>query len=174
MDFVLRFPNVFRPVNWDHLHTQFEYRDKLPPENLIANVNMVPYVENRWVIIRLADGIWEIPGGTLESGESYLEAIRRELREEAGATLHTFVPFGAWKFHSDRTEPYRPHLPHPDSYRVVGYGAVRLDAMPLNPARAEQVTLVEAVPLDEVVRRFSAINRHDLAEVYQLAAAIRG
>ena len=50
--------------------------------------------DNRWLVLRLQTGEWEIPGGTLEAGESYIEAINRELIEEAGARLISFESFG--------------------------------------------------------------------------------
>jgi hypothetical protein len=39
---------------------------------------MVPSTGGRYAIIRLADGRWEIPGGTLEPGEHWRDALRRE------------------------------------------------------------------------------------------------
>src|SRR5688572_9071352 len=92
------YPHLFKEEIWPGGPTQvrFELRETPPPANLIANINIVPRVDNDWLIIKLADGSWEIPGGTLEPGESYLEAVRRELLEEAGAKLVTFRLFGAW------------------------------------------------------------------------------
>ena len=68
----------------------------------------------------------DIVGGTLEPGETYRDTIRRELPEEAGARLVTFELFGAWHCHSSAPQPCRPHLPHPEFYRVVGCGEIEL------------------------------------------------
>ena len=70
---------------------------------------------------------------------------RRELLEEAGAQLLTFELFGAWHCRSSAPAPYRPHLPHPESYRVVGYGEVALVGAPTNPPDGEQVIEVACV-----------------------------
>ena len=144
----------------------------MPPLNLISNVNLVPFKGDRWLILRLQTGEWEVPGGTLEPGESYSDAIRRELIEEAGARLITFEPLGAWHCFSTASKPYRPHLPHPEFYRLVGYGAVEIIGNPENPEDGEQVASVEFVPIEEAVQRFRDINRFELAELYQLAAKV--
>ncbi len=163
------FPNLFGSTSWGTVTCTFEPLNGMPPLDLISNVNLVPFEGDRWLILRLQTGEWEVPGGTLEPRESYLDAISRELIEEAGARLITFEPIGAWHCFSTAAKPYRPHLPHPEFYRLVGYGAVEIMGNPENPEDGEQVASVELVPLEEAIHRFRDINRFELAELYQLA-----
>ena len=140
----------------------------------ISNVNIVPFVGNKCVIVRTRKG-WGIAGGTLEPGENYLEAIQRELMEEAGARLIIFKPIGAWHRHSLAESPYRPHLPWPEFYRIVGYGEVELIEKPENPEGGEQILEVGSFSLDDACGLLAQRpdDGAELMEVYRLAALLR-
>jgi hypothetical protein len=113
-------------------------------------------------------------GGTLEPGESYMDAIRREVWEEAGARLLAFELFGAWYCRSLMAGPYRPHLPYPDYYRVAGYGDIELLGTPQSVEGGERVVSVECVAVEEAARRLNGSGQGFLAELYLLAAYLRG
>lgn len=61
---------------------KFEEKDSLE----IFFVVILCKVESKWVLVKHKDReLWEIPGGKIDQGESYLEAAKRELYEETGA-----------------------------------------------------------------------------------------
>ncbi len=156
---------------WGPIHARFRPLVRLPPAAPVAHVNIVPRMGDQWVMMSTDGEAWDLPGGTLEPGESVLTAARRELIEELGAELLEHRVLGAWRCHSLAAKPYRPHLPHPDFLRVVLVGQVQLAGPPTNPEGGEDVVAVEAVLLAEAVRRFEACGRRELADLYRLAAA---
>ena len=74
--------------------------------------------------------------------------------EEVGTELVSHQPLGAWKLTSSLAQPYRPHLPHPVSYRYVLLGEIKLTGSPSNPEDGEEVVSVDAAEIDEIVSRF--------------------
>lgn len=171
-----RYPRLFAEAYWwwGPIYAQFHRLDAHPPAEQVANVSVVPRVGERWAIISVDGKAWDLPGGTLEVGETVLAAARRELMEELGAELLDHQVVGAWNCRSLAEEPYRPHQPHPEFLRLVFIGEVRLVGPPTNPEGCEQVTAVDVVELDEAVRRFQACGRHELGELYTLAAEVHG
>ncbi|KOP69198.1 NUDIX hydrolase [Bacillus sp. FJAT-18019] len=160
-------------MHWGVVRARFAFGEKIEEEAKVSNVTILPFERDRCIIFQVADGSWELPGGTLEPGESYMEGLRREVREELGAELDMYRIFGQFCCESSCETPYRPHIPHPHFIRLVGYGDVRIVGEPLNPVDGEQVIAVEALDLEEAVQRFEQTGRQDIAELYKLAYAIR-
>ena len=167
------YPALFAPITWPDgpIHVQFEIGAP-PSEHLISNVNAVPCTRaGQWIVIQLADGSWEIPGGTVEENEAPYDALVREVLEEAGARVQSAQYLGALKMHSLAEQPFRPHLPHPISYRAVYLCQVELVGPPQIPeSGGEQVVAVQPLSLAEAVARFEQIERFDLADLYRYAA----
>ena len=168
-----KYPVLSRGVDWGPVHARLV--PVVPEEDspMVGNVTIVPFVGEACVLIRLTSGRWECVGGTLEPGERYMDALRREVREEIGSELVTFRPFGQFECFSSSPQPYRPHLPHPRFVRCVGYGTVNPVGEPTNPPDGEQVAEVAIVSISEAVRRFRADGREELAELYLLADHIK-
>ena len=168
-----RFPELFAPGRWGPVSGTFRLIDAEPCDADVANVNVIPYTAAGWVVLVLADGRPEAPGGTREPGEPIEATLRRELLEEAGARLESFRAVGVWDCVSAAEAPYRPHLPHPRFQRLVGVGRVELVSTP-TIGDGEDVVEVLTVSLEEAQGRFRKVGRGDLADLYGLAAALAG
>ena len=59
----------------------------------LTRVVMVSKYEDKWVYAKHKERqTWEIPGGHIEEGESWMDAAHRELYEEVGATDAEIIP----------------------------------------------------------------------------------
>lgn len=89
--------------------------------------------QGRWLLQRRSDsGLWGLPGGGLEPGETFLEAARRELEEETGLKDVPLTPMMSLS----GPELYHRY-PHGDEVYLVGQ-AVRAV---LGAARFAEATL---------------------------------
>ncbi|MBM7564726.1 NUDIX hydrolase [Paenibacillus sacheonensis] len=168
-----RYATLASPVDWGPVIGRFTLHEEAGDESLVSNVSMIPFVGSQVVMMQVDNGRWELPGGTLEAGEHYLDGLKRELMEELGAALIHYRIFGSFHCESSASAPYRPYIPHPYFRRLVGYGEVEIVGSPLNPEDGEQVTRVETVEIEEAVRRFQEGGRYDLAELFLLGYTCR-
>jgi 8-oxo-dGTP pyrophosphatase MutT (NUDIX family) len=169
-----RYPHLFAPVTWGPVQCRFALLEGEPPAHMVSNISIVPFVGGSVAQIELEDGSLEIIGGTLEPGETYRQAIERELMEEAGARLLGLEPFGMWHCHSTAPTAYRPHIPHPHFYRLVARAQIEIVGPPQVPEGGERVRWVYVLPVEEAAERYRAHGRPELAELYLLAAEDRG
>ncbi|WP_440117745.1 NUDIX hydrolase [Paenibacillus sp. QZ-Y1] len=167
-----QFPALSTSIHWGTVAAEFRLND-IVDETLVSNVSIIPFVGDQVVVFQIDNGLWELPGGTLEPEEKYMDGLKRELMEELGAELLTYQVFGQFHCMSSASEPYRPHIPHPHFVRLIGYGEVELVGQPLNPVDGEQVIAVEIVEMGEAIKRFEEQSRYDIAEMYKLAYMLR-
>jgi len=169
-----RYPALFGPVRWGAVRVSgFTASVTVPDRSLIQSVNVVPFIGDRCVVVEETGGRLTLPGGTREWGESLLETARREAMEEAGAEIDAVAPLGYWTCHSERAEPWRVHLAHPDYLRLVVLADVRLVHPPTNPADGEQIAHVFVLDVPEAIGRFARAGQAELADLYAFAATAR-
>lgn len=83
----------------------------LPAADLVTNVHVVGFIGEQIVVCQDDRGVWILPGGTREEGESIEDCAVRKLSEEAGARLAGLLqPIGAHRCVTDRPRP-APSLP---------------------------------------------------------------
>lgn len=103
--------------------------------------------DGRIVLVRRADnGMWCLPGGTLEWGETLTLGLARELEEEAGITRHEVVRvLGAW------SDPMRDARFHAVTITVVA----DVDLPSKKPKNPLEILDVRAFTKDELPAKLS-------------------
>ena len=103
--------------------------DRLPPAQLVSSVRAVVTIGRQIVMLRNPDAAHFLPGGRLEVGESYLQALRREVTEETGLNIRGAKQIGFLHLHHLTPEPTVYRCPYPDMIHLVyaaeGSGTLR-------------------------------------------------
>jgi 8-oxo-dGTP pyrophosphatase MutT (NUDIX family) len=86
-------------------------------ELVLAQAVILRELPRRQVLLSLRSDLfgWELPGGNLEPGESDVEALVREVREETGLDVESLRYVGGWV-----RRGFRPHRARVHLCRVTG------------------------------------------------------
>ena len=91
----------------------------LPPTDYITSVRSLVFHNGSILLMRNRDGARILPGGRLESGETLLDALRREIYEEAGVQITDIQRLGFVHLRHQTPKPSQYAYPYPDFFWPV-------------------------------------------------------
>jgi len=158
---------------WGSTKVRYVFEPDPPVPELIGNVRCACFSGERVMLIESKEfGLSAFPGGMLEPGEGWMDALERELLEEAGARALSVDVVGRMPFWSGSAGPYRPHLSHPEFHQVVALAEIVMVGTPTNPPDGEHVLAVELVSIGQALDRLRSENAWE-AELLRYVFEVR-
>ncbi len=101
---ILQDTNFYDDTNW-----KFTWLGAVDPESVspITQAYGFCFDENGELLVIQAhppNGTWQVPGGTVEVGETLVDTLRREIVEEANTTIKDIQYLGVQKVENDRND----------------------------------------------------------------------
>ena len=85
-----------------------------PPPQLVSSVRALVFRDESILLMHNVDGSHIHPGGRVEAGESHLDALRRELMEEAGVKITGVLRLGFLHLRHQTPKPPNYSYLYPD------------------------------------------------------------
>jgi len=75
------------------------------PVHIVSVGGLIENTEGKFLLVKSPDRGWELPGGQVEAGETLIEALKREIKEETGIDIEVFNLTAVHSNISKRTQP---------------------------------------------------------------------
>ena len=108
--------------------------DVLPPHEFVTSARAIVLTDLGIALVHNPDGFHILPGGRKEPGESVLQTLGREVREETGCEIEDPRLLGFIHFQHLTPRPEDYQYPYPDFLQVVyAVRAKRIDPASVDP-----------------------------------------
>ncbi len=134
-----------------------------------VRVGAVTVIDGRLLLVRQARGresYWLLPGGGVRFGETFAEALGRELREELGADATHMRPIAFIESISPDMEAYAKHVVHVLLWTELANADALRDRLLLHDVSPEASVLREERLADPAVLDAALVAADDLAHIH--------
>lgn len=134
-----------------------------------VRVGAVTLIDGRLLLVRQArdrESYWLLPGGGVRFGETFAEALERELREELGAKAVEMRPIAFLESISPDVDAYAKHVVHVLLWTELADADALRNRLLLHDASPEASVLREERLDDPVVLDAALVARDDLPHVH--------
>jgi len=131
-------------------------------EQSVTHAYAIPYVgPDTCIITKRRNGTWVLPGGTVETGETWQQTLEREIFEETGSRILRYQPFGAYQIIGTRI-----------TFRVVCWADVEHIEAPNDPDGESGIAEIRFIRYSDAVAYYTDANAH-FGALYLLSYEIR-
>lgn len=171
---ILKYPNPSGEQRLPRPDAVFRKFEEELASTICGSSYVIPFVsDSHCLVTRRSNGQWVLPGGTLEPGETWEEAGRRELMEETGSIPGNLHPIGMYYCVSQRDLPRLSHFPHPKHVRVVSWANVVQNTVERSdPDSSSSIVEVRTLHYRQAAALFGP-DSADFGELYQFAHELK-
>jgi len=113
---------------WPQTASQVEFiPSKTPPDLPVTAVKIFVFQQDKLLLAHVTGRGWDLPGGHIEPGETPVQAIVRELKEETGAAVERFALIGYLQITTQQQNEHNRKYPKQSCILVYKGAGLKVD-----------------------------------------------